>query len=59
MKLFGPASQTSLIAEDDDSGIGANARIIRDLIPGQYYVQIRHFYKASGTGEYRIRVRTI
>jgi hypothetical protein len=58
MKLFGPESQTTLIAEDDDSGIGTNARIIRDLIPGQYYAQIRHFYKASGTGEYRIRVRT-
>ena len=57
MKLFGPDSQTSLIAEDDDSGIGENARIIADLIPGQYFVQVRHFSKASGTGSYRIRVR--
>jgi Astacin (Peptidase family M12A) len=58
MKLFGPTSQTNLIAEDDDSGISANARIIANLIPGTYYAQIRHFYKASGTGDYRIRVRT-
>jgi hypothetical protein len=57
MKLFGPNSQTSLIAEDDDSGIGTNARIIADLIPGQYFVQVRHFNKASGTGSYRIQVR--
>jgi hypothetical protein len=57
MKLFGPDSQTNLVAEDDDSGIGLNARIVADLIPGQYFVQIRHFYKAHGTGSYRIRVR--
>jgi hypothetical protein len=56
MKLFGPTSQTSLIAEDDDSGVGTNARIVADLIPGQYFVQIRHFNKASGTGAYRIKV---
>lgn len=58
MKLFGPDSQTNLIAQDDDSGIGLNARIIADLMPGRYYVQIRHYHKASGTGEYRIRVRS-
>ncbi len=56
MKLFGPDSQTNLIAEDDDSGIGLNARMVVDLIPGQYFVQIRHFHKAHGTGSYRIRV---
>lgn len=58
MKLFGPDSQTGLIAEDDDSGIGTNARVVADLIPGQYFAQIRHYQKASGTGDYRIRVRT-
>lgn len=57
MKLFGPDSQTALIAEDDDSGIGTNARIVADLMPGRYFAQIRHFHKASGKGEYRIRVR--
>lgn len=56
MKLFGPESPTNLIAEDDDSGVGTNARIIADLIPGQYFAQIRHFNKASGTGSYRIGV---
>ncbi len=57
MKLFGPNSQTNLIAEDDDSGVGLNARIVADLIPGQYFVQIRHFNKAGGTGSYSIRVK--
>lgn len=56
MKLFGPDSQTQLIAEDDDSGVGTNARIVSDLIPGVYYVQIRHYYKATGTGDYTVRV---
>jgi hypothetical protein len=57
MKLFGPGSKTALIAEDDDGGTGTNARIVADLIPGQYFVQIRHFNKASGTGTYKISVR--
>jgi hypothetical protein len=58
MKLFGPSSQTSLIAEDDDGGVGRNARIATRLIPGQYFVQIRHFDTARGTGSYSIGVRT-
>jgi Astacin (Peptidase family M12A) len=56
MKLFGPNSQTGLIAEDDDGGVGLNARIVADIIPGQYFVPIRHFNKAGGTGSYSIRV---
>lgn len=57
MKLFGPNSQTNLIAEDDDSGAGLNARIAADLSAGQYTVQIRHFNKTGGTGSYRVKVR--
>jgi hypothetical protein len=57
MKLFGPSSQTSLVAEDDDSGYGLNARIAAELIPGQYFVQIRHYNRSGGTGSYRIKVR--
>jgi hypothetical protein len=56
MKLFGPNSQTRLINEDDDGGIGFNARIASSLIPGEYFVQIRHFNKARGTGSYTIKV---
>jgi Astacin (Peptidase family M12A)/Bacterial pre-peptidase C-terminal domain len=56
MKLFGPNNQTNLIAEDDDGGIGMNSRIVADIIPGKYFVQIRHFNKTSGTGDYSISV---
>ena len=50
-------SETALIAEDDDSGIGANARIVSDLIAGEYFVQVRHFNLAGGAGDYSIKVR--
>jgi hypothetical protein len=56
MKLFGPNSQTNVIAEDDDGGDGHNSRIVADLTPGKYFVQIRHFNRAQGTGSYTIRV---
>jgi hypothetical protein len=57
MKLFGPESQTSLIAEDDDGGAGLNSRIAADLLVGKYFVQIRHYNRSGGTGSYGIRVR--
>lgn len=56
MKLFGPDSTTNLIATDDDSGLGTNARIALSLSAGNYYVQVRHF-DAAATGDYTIRVR--
>ena len=57
MKLFGPDSPTALIAEDDDSGVDVNARIVSNLIEGRYYAQVRHYNRASGMGNYSIRVR--
>jgi hypothetical protein len=57
MKLFGPESPTALIAEDDDSGVGTNARINADLIAGEYFVQIRHWNREKGTGTYTIKVK--
>jgi len=59
MKLFGPGSQTSLIAEDDDSGQGLNARVAADLVAGEYFVQVRHYNKRSGTGKYSVGVRRL
>lgn len=56
MKLFGPDSETALIAEDDDSGLQTNSRIARSLVPGRYFVQIRHFNRKSGMGNYTIKV---
>ena len=59
MKVFGPNSETTLIAEDDDSGIGTNARIVTDLIAGDYFVQVRHYNRANGMGNYSVKVRKI
>jgi hypothetical protein len=56
MKLFGPDSETALIAEDDDSGVDLNARIVSDLVAGDYFVQVRHYSRASGKGEYSVGV---
>ena len=59
MKLFGPDSTTNVIAEDDDSGVDTNARIVADLVPGSYYAQVRHYNRASGMGNYTIKVRRL
>jgi hypothetical protein len=58
LKLFGPDSDTALIAEDDDSGYGLNARIRRGLVPGQYWAQVRHWNVETGTGKYSISVQS-
>lgn len=57
MSLLGPNSQTELVAEDDDSGRFFNARIAVELIPGTYYVRVRH-YRPKGTGGYKIWARS-
>lgn len=56
MSLFGPDSETRKIAEDDDGGVGRNSKIVADLSPGEYFVQVRHFSRSRGTGSYSIRV---
>ena len=56
MKLFGSGGATDLIAEDDDGGAGFNSKIVANLSPGDYFVQIRHYNTSGGTGEYAIKV---
>jgi hypothetical protein len=56
MRLFGPDSRTALVAEDDDSAGSGNARISSQLLPGTYYVQVRHYNKEGGQGPYSIMV---
>ena len=56
MSLHGPNKQTSIIAADDDSGRGLNARIVRELDPATYFVQVRH-YGPAGTGGYKVGVK--
>ena len=56
VSLFGPNSETSLIAEDDDSGPGTLSLLSLNLAVGQYVVRVRHFSPGS-TGPYGISVR--
>lgn len=56
MALLGPDNQTNLVDEDDDSGKGLNARIVRELHPGTYFIRVRHF-RPTGTGKYTISAR--
>ncbi|TPQ27214.1 tyrosinase family protein [Methylomonas koyamae] len=55
ISLYGPNSQTSFVTQDDDSGPGTNSQIVRVLLPGQYFVRVRH-YSPTGTGAYGISV---
>ena len=57
MKLFGPNSATALLEEDDDSGYGLNPRISARLMAGDYFVQVRHYDRSSGTGRYGVTVK--
>ncbi len=56
MSLLGPGTQTKLVAEDDDSGQGRNAKISKALQPGEYWVRVRHF-RSTGTGSYKISLK--
>jgi len=56
LTLFGPNSQTALIAQDDDSAPGFNSRIEADLAAGVYFARVRH-YSPTGTGPYSVSVR--
>ena len=56
LSLFGPDSDTELVAEDDDGGYGVNARVRASLTPGRYVAQVRHA-RPGGTGRYSIRAR--
>jgi hypothetical protein len=57
VSLFGPNSETRLIAEDDDSGPGNLSLLVQNLAVGQYFVRVRHFSPAS-TGPYGISLRS-
>jgi hypothetical protein len=58
MDLFGPEDPTRLVASDDDSGVGLNARIATALDPGTYYLRVRHFDAKQASGTYTMKVRS-
>ncbi|MBK8444383.1 MAG: hypothetical protein IPL35_13645 [Sphingobacteriales bacterium] len=45
----------NLIGQDDDSGVGTNAKLELYLENGKYYVKIIHYYP-DGRGDYQLKV---
>ena len=56
LTLHGPADQGTVMAWDDDRGRGRNARVVRKLQPGSYWLTVRH-KEPSGRGTYDIGVK--
>lgn len=56
LTVTGPNDFSRLVAEDDDSGIGTNARITTRMKPGIYQATVHH-WDPKGTGNYSILVK--
>jgi astacin (peptidase family M12A) len=56
LTLHGPNDAGAVLAWDDDRGQGRNARIVRKLQPGSYWLSVRH-KNPGGTGQYTIGVK--
>jgi hypothetical protein len=56
MTLHGPNDAGAILAWDDDRGKGKNARIVRKLFAGSYWLSVRHKDPAA-TGPYTIGVK--
>jgi hypothetical protein len=56
LTLHGPNDAGAVLAWDDDRGKGLNARIVRKLHPGSYWLSVRHKNPAA-TGQYTIGVK--
>ncbi|MDQ3011312.1 MAG: M12 family metallopeptidase [Acidobacteriota bacterium] len=56
LTLHGPNDPGAVLAWDDDRGKGRNARIVRKLFPGSYWLSVRHKNPAA-TGIYTIGVK--
>ncbi len=56
MTLNGPNDRGAIVTWDDDRGKDANARIVRKLQPGDYWLVVRH-KQPGGTGTYAVEVK--
>jgi Astacin (Peptidase family M12A) len=56
LTLHGPNDAGAVLAWDDDHGKGLNARIVRKLQPGSYWLTVRHKNPAA-TGVYTVSVK--
>jgi Astacin (Peptidase family M12A) len=58
LTLHGPNDSGAILAWDDDRGKGLNARIVRKLQPGSYWLSVRH-KDPTKTGTYTIGVKKL
>ena len=56
LTLHGPNDPGAILAWDDDRGKGLNARIVRKLFPGSYWLSVRH-KNPTATGVYTVGVK--
>ncbi|MEP6719948.1 MAG: M12 family metallopeptidase [Variovorax sp.] len=56
LTLHGPGDPGAVLAWDDDRGKGLNARIVRKLHAGSYWLSVRH-KNAQATGSYSVGVK--
>ena len=56
MTLYGPNNRHTRIAQDLDSGEGRNAKIVKSLESGKYFVEVRH-QSIFGFGKYEVSVQ--
>lgn len=56
LTLHGPGDPGAVLAFDDDRGQGLNARIVRKLQAGTYWLTVRH-KQPGGTGSYTVGVK--
>lgn len=56
LTLHGPNDRGAVLAWDDDRGRGANARIVRKLPSGDYWLSVRH-KRTDATGLYSVGIK--
>jgi hypothetical protein len=52
-------SNCNVITQNENSGDGDNFRIVRDVGPGTYHVEVRHSDIIAGTGTYNLVVESV
>lgn len=57
LTVHGPNDPGAILAWDDDLGRGANARVVRKLGPGEYWLSVRH-KDPTATGTYSVGITT-
>lgn len=56
LTLYGPSDPGAVLAWDDDRGKGLNARIVRKLEAGSYWLAVKH-KQPTASGAYKIAVK--